>query len=342
MIIVMKQNASQEEIFNVEKKLVELGLKSHPIHGEFKTVIAAIGDERLIKKEHNFAAMSGVDEIIPILRPYKLASREFKAEDTVVCIGETKVGASMPIPVMAGPCAVENKEQLLEVALKVKAAGATVLRGGAYKPRSSPYSFQGLAEDGLKMLAEVRDITGLRVVTEVLDTRDVEIVARYADILQIGARNMQNFRLLTECGQLRQPILLKRGLCSTVEEWLMAAEYILSAGNNQVMLCERGIRTFETVTRNTVDISAIPAVKELSHLPVIVDPSHGTGNYKFVSAVAKASIAAGADALIIEVHPDPANAVSDGAQSLKPEKFETLMRELKPIAEAVGRKMDFS
>jgi len=342
MIIVMKPYATDKDIKNVEDRLIELGLKPHPIYGEFKTVIGAIGDERLIKHEHNLFALSGVDEIIPILKPYKLASRELKSEDTVINLGDTQVGAGLPIPIMAGPCAVEGPQELYEIALKVKAAGASILRGGAYKPRTSPYSFQGLAEDGLKILADVRESTGLKIVTEVLDTRDVEIVARYADILQIGTRNMQNFRLLTECGLSKKPVLLKRGLCSTIEEWLMAAEYILSAGNLQVMLCERGIRTFETATRNTVDISAIPVIKELSHLPVIVDPSHGTGNWRFVSAVAKASIAAGADALIIEVHVDPINAISDGAQSLKPEKFASLMRELEPIARAVGRSMDFS
>lgn len=337
MIIVMKPYASKEEIAIVEQKLIDLGLKPHPIYGEFRTVIGAVGDERLIKGEHNIYALSGVEEIIPVLKPYKLAGRELKQDDTVISMGDIKIGGQNPIAVMAGPCAVENASQLLEVALKVKEAGATILRGGAYKPRTSPYAFQGLAEDGLKMLADVKEQTNLLVVTEVLDTRDVEVVAKYTDILQIGTRNMQNFRLLTECGNSQKPILLKRGLCSTIEEWLMAAEYILSTGNPNVMLCERGIRTFETATRNTVDISAIPVIKELSHLPVVVDPSHGTGNYKFVGAVAKGAVAAGADALMIEVHLDPANAVSDGAQSLKPEKFKKLMGELLPVAKAVGR-----
>jgi len=339
MIIVMKPYATKEEIRLVEERLIDLGLKPHPIYGEFRTVIGAIGDERLIKKEHNIFALSGVEEIIPVLKPYKLAGREIKADDTVIDFGSVKIGAKNPIAVMAGPCAVEDAEQLLEVALKVKEAGASILRGGAYKPRTSPYAFQGLAEDGLKMLADVKAETGLLVVTEVLDTRDVEIVVRYTDILQIGARNMQNFRLLTECGNIGKPVLLKRGLCSTIEEWLMAAEYVLAAGNPNVMLCERGIRTFETATRNTVDISAIPVVKELSHLPIVVDPSHGTGNWRFVGAVAKAAVAAGADALMIEVHPDPANAISDGAQSLKPDKFDALMHELEPVARAVGRRM---
>jgi 3-deoxy-7-phosphoheptulonate synthase len=339
MIIVMKPYATKEEISSVEQRLIDLGLKPHPIYGEFRTVIGAIGDERLIKGEHNLFALSGVEEIIPVLKPYKLAGRELKSEDTVIDMGDVKIGGQSPIAVMAGPCAVENAAQLLEVALKVKEAGASILRGGAYKPRTSPYAFQGLAEDGLKMLSDVKAETGLLVVTEVLDTRDVEVVARYTDILQIGTRNMQNFRLLTECGISNKPVLLKRGLCSTIEEWLMAAEYILSSGNQQVMLCERGIRTFETATRNTVDISAIPVIKELSHLPIVVDPSHGTGNWRFVNAVAKAAVAAGADALMIEVHPDPANAVSDGAQSLKPDKFNALVRELLPVAKAVGRMM---
>jgi len=337
MIIVMKPYATKEEIETVEQRLIDLGLKPHPIYGEFKTVIGAIGDERLIKGEHNLFALSGVEEIIPVLKPYKLAGRELKSEDTVIDMGNVKIGGQNPVAVMAGPCAVENEAQLFEVAFKVKEAGASILRGGAYKPRTSPYAFQGLAEDGLKLLADVKNETGLLVVTEVLDTRDVEVVARYTDILQIGTRNMQNFRLLTECGISKKPVLLKRGLCATIEEWLMAAEYILSAGNNNVMLCERGIRTFETATRNTVDISAIPVIKELSHLPVVVDPSHGTGNWRFVGAVAKAAVAAGADALMIEVHPDPANAISDGAQSLKPDKFSSLMRELSPVAKAVGR-----
>ncbi len=337
MIIVMKPYATKEEIDSVEQRLIDLGLKPHPIYGEFRTVIGAVGDERLIKGEHNLFALSGVEEIIPVLKPYKLAGRELKLEDTVIDMGNVKIGGQNPVAVMAGPCAVENAAQLFDVAFKVKDAGASILRGGAYKPRTSPYAFQGLAEDGLKMLADVKKETGLLVVTEVLDTRDVEVVARYTDILQVGTRNMQNFRLLTECGASKKPVLLKRGLCATIEEWLMAAEYILSAGNSQVMLCERGIRTFETATRNTVDISAIPVIKELSHLPVVVDPSHGTGNWRFVGAVAKAAVAAGADALMIEVHPDPANAISDGAQSLKPDKFNLLMRELDPVARAVGR-----
>jgi 3-deoxy-7-phosphoheptulonate synthase len=337
VIVVMKPGATQQEIENVEKRLRELGFKTHPIYGEVKTVIGAIGDKRLVK-EHNLSHLPGVEAIVPIMKPYKLVGRELKKQDTVVEVGDVKIGGKKLV-VMAGPCAVESEEQIYEIALRVKEAGAAVLRGGAYKPRTSPYSFQGMEEEGLKLLHQAARMTGLKVVTEVMDTRDVELVSRYADILQIGARNMQNFRLLKECGLSGKPVLLKRGLSATIEEWLMAAEYIADAGNQNIILCERGIRTFETATRNTMDINAIPVVKELSHLPVIADPSHGTGNWKWVDAVARAFVAAGADGLMIEVHPDPANAVSDGAQSLQPEKFARLMEELKPIARAVGREL---
>lgn len=337
MIVVMKPGATQQEIENVEKRLRELGFKTHPIYGEVKTVIGAIGDKRLVK-EHNLSHLPGVEGIVPIMKPYKLVGRELKKQDTVVEVGDVKIGGKKLV-VMAGPCAVESEEQIYEIARRVKEAGAAVLRGGAYKPRTSPYSFQGMEEEGLKLLHQAARMTGLKVVTEVMDTRDVELVSRYADILQIGARNMQNFRLLKECGLSGKPVLLKRGLSATIEEWLMAAEYIADAGNQNIILCERGIRTFETATRNTMDINAIPVVKELSHLPVIADPSHGTGNWKWVDAVARAFVAAGADGLMIEVHPDPANAVSDGAQSLQPEKFARLMEELKPIARAVGREL---
>ncbi len=337
MIVVMKPGATQQEIENVEKRLRELGFKTHPIYGEVKTVIGAIGDKKLVK-EHNLSHLPGVEAIVPIMKPYKLVGRELKKQDTVVEVGDVKIGGKKLV-VMAGPCAVESEEQIYDVARKVKEAGATVLRGGAYKPRTSPYSFQGMEEEGLKLLHEAARMTGLKVVTEVMDTRDVELVSRYADILQVGARNMQNFRLLKECGLSGKPVLLKRGLSATIEEWLMAAEYIADAGNQNIILCERGIRTFETATRNTMDINAIPVVKELSHLPIIADPSHGTGNWKWVDAVAKGFIAAGADGLMIEVHPDPGNATSDGAQSLQPEKFARLMGELKPIAQAVGREL---
>jgi 3-deoxy-7-phosphoheptulonate synthase len=337
MIVVMKPEASRQDIENVENKLRQLGFKTHPIYGEVKTVIGAIGDRRLAE-DNNLVHLPGVEAIVPIMKPYKLVGRELKKEKTIVEIGEVKIGGQKLV-VMAGPCAVENEKQMFEVAQKVKAAGATILRGGAYKPRTSPYSFQGMEEDGLKLLAEVGRETGLKVVTEVVDTRDVELVCRYADILQIGTRNMQNYRLLNECGISKKPVLLKRGLCATIEEWLMAAEYIASAGNSNIILCERGIRTFETATRNTMDINAIPVVRELSHLPIVVDPSHGTGNWKWVDTISLAFVAAGVDGLIVEVHPDPANAASDGMQSLQPEKFAQMMEVLKPIARAVGRKI---
>ena len=333
MIIVMRPGVTREEIENVEKRLVELGFKTHPIYGEVKTVIGAVGDKRLLEK-HNLMQLPGVEIIVPIMKPYKLVGRELKNEDTVVKVDDVEIGGSRLV-VMAGPCAVESEEQICEVAEKVKEAGAAVLRGGAYKPRTSPYSFQGMEEEGLKILYEAARQYGLKVVTEVMDTRDVDLVSRYADILQIGARNMQNYRLLKECGLSGKPVLLKRGLCATIEEWLMAAEYIAVSGNSNIILCERGIRTFETATRNTMDINAVPVVKEMSHLPIVVDPSHGSGNWKWVNAVSRAFVAAGADGLMIEVHPDPANAVSDGIQSLKPEKFTRLMNALKPVAQAV-------
>jgi 3-deoxy-7-phosphoheptulonate synthase len=337
MIIIMNAAASKEQIDNVERKLSELGFKTHPIFGEIKTVIGAIGDKRLLNT-HAISTMPGVENLVPIMKPYKLAGRELKKEPTVVEIGDIRIGGD-EIVVMAGPCAIENEETFIDTARKVKEAGAKILRGGAFKPRSSPYSFQGLEEDGLKIMAAAREATGLKLVTEVVDTRDVELVNSYADILQIGARNMQNFRLLSEVGMTGKPVLLKRGLSATIEEWLMAAEYIMAAGNQKILLCERGIRTFETATRNTMDLSAIPVVKELSHLPIIVDPSHATGSWKYVPALSKGAIATGADGLMIEVHHDPANALSDGPQSLRPQKFAEVMKELKPIAEAVGRKL---
>jgi 3-deoxy-7-phosphoheptulonate synthase len=337
MIIVMKTGASQKQVEAVEKSLRDLGFQTHPIYGEVKTIIGAIGDKRLVKA-HNIMLMDGVESIVPIMSPYKLVGRELIHQDTIVKAGGVAIGGN-ELVIMAGPCAVEDEVQLMEVATKIKETGAQILRGGAFKPRTSPYSFQGLEEEGLKLLAQVGKATGLRIVTEVVDTRDVELVSEYVDILQVGARSMQNFRLLSECGKVGKPVLLKRGLSATIEEWLMAAEYILSAGNPDVILCERGIRTFETATRNTLDINAIPVVKELSHLPIIVDPSHATGNWRWVGAVAKASIAAGADGLMIEVHPDPSHASSDGQQSLKPEKFAELMAELRPIAQAVNRQL---
>ena len=332
MIIVMKAGATQKQIEAVEKQLQQLGFRTHPIYGEVKTVIGAIGDKRLVKA-NSIVHMEGVESIVPIMSPYKLVSRELINEDTIIDVDGVSIGGN-ELVVMAGPCAVESEEQLMEAVRSRKREPN--LRGGAYN-RTSPQSFQGLEEEGLKLLASVGKETGLKIVTEVVDTRDVELVSQYADILQIGARSMQNFRLLSECGKAAKPVLLKRGLSATIEEWLMAAEYILSEGNPNVILCERGIRTFETATRNTLDINAIPVVKELSHLPIIVDPSHATGNWRWVEAVAKAAIAAGADGLMIEVHPDPSSASSDGPQSLKPEKFADLMKVLKPVAQAVNR-----
>ncbi|MDI6631000.1 MAG: 3-deoxy-7-phosphoheptulonate synthase [Bacillota bacterium] len=335
MIIVMQQGASETEIRGVEARLQELGFQTHPIYGVERTVIGAIGDKRNGHAEV-ILNLPGVERIIPILRPYKLVAREVKSETSCIQVRGVTIGGE-GVVVMAGPCAVESEVQLIAAAKAVKEAGGHILRGGAFKPRTSPYSFQGLEEEGLKLLANAREATGLPVVTEVIDTRDVEVVERYADILQIGARNMQNFRLLREVGQAKKPVLLKRGLAATVEEWLMAAEYIAAAGNHKIILCERGIRTYETGLRNTLDLSAVPLVKELSHLPVIVDPSHATGNYRMVPPLAKAAVAAGADGLMIEVHPDPARALCDGPQSLTPERFAALMVEIERVATAVGR-----
>lgn len=337
MIIVMSQSATREEIDKVEKKLSELGFKTHPIFGEIKTVIGAIGDKRLLNT-HSISTMPGVESLVPIMKPFKLAGRELKQVPTVIDMDGIKIGGP-ELVVMAGPCAIENEETYVQTAIKVKEGGAKILRGGAFKPRTSPYAFQGLEEDGLKIMAAAREATGLKLVTEVIDTRDVDLVASYTDIIQIGARNMQNFRLLKEVGMCNKPVLLKRGLAATIEEWLMAAEYIIAGGNPNVILCERGIRTYETATRNTIDMSAIPVVKELSHLPIVVDPSHAAGTWKYVSALSKGAIATGADGLIIEVHSEPSTALCDGCQSLRPSKFSQLMGELKPVAEAVGRTM---
>ncbi|TYQ13339.1 UNVERIFIED_CONTAM: 3-deoxy-D-arabinoheptulosonate-7-phosphate synthase [Acetivibrio alkalicellulosi] len=337
MIIVMSANASREQIDNVEKKLSSLGFRTHPIFGDVKTVIGAIGDRRLLDT-HSISTMPGVENLVPIMKPYKLAGRELKQVPTIVKVGNAEIGGEK-IAVMAGPCAIENEASYIETAKRVKEAGANILRGGAFKPRTSPYDFQGLEEDGLKIMASAREVTGLKLVTEVVDTRDVDLVASYADIIQIGARNMQNFRLLKEVGMHKKPVLLKRGLSATIEEWLMAAEYIIAEGNPDIILCERGIRTFETATRNTIDMSAIPVVKELSHLPIVVDPSHATGSWKYVSALSKGAIATGADGLIIEVHLEPNCALCDGPQSLRPSKFAQLMEELKKVSAAVGRQI---
>jgi 3-deoxy-7-phosphoheptulonate synthase len=339
-IIVLKRDATEEEMRHVVKKLESRGLKVNISAGTERTIIGVIGDTSKVTEEEEDAirAASGVENVVRILKPYKLASREFKKENTEIQVRGILIGGKK-IPVMAGPCAVENKTVLTAIAEKVKAGGASFLRGGAYKPRTSPYSFQGLGEEGLEYLAAAREKTGLPIVTEIMDPRDLGVIVKYADIIQIGARNMQNFRLLLEVGSAQKPVLLKRGLSSTIKEWLMSAEYIMSRGNHEVMLCERGIRTFETATRNTLDLSAVPVLKLLTHLPVVVDPSHGVGKRDLVAPMAKAAVAAGADALIIEVHTNPEDAMSDGEQSLKPEHFEQLMAELKPVAAAVGREI---
>ena len=337
MIIIMSPSAKKAEIEAVEKQLVDYGFKTHPIVGEKQTIIGAIGDKRRLSM-NQMLMMSGVENVVPIMRPYKLAGKELQKEPSVFNIKGVEIGGKT-LAVFAGPCAIESQEQFSFVAKMVKSAGARILRGGAFKPRSSPYSFAGLEEDGLKIMKQASEETGMPICTEVLDTRDVDLVASYADIMQIGARNMQNFKLLREVGKHNKPILLKRGLANTIEEWLMAAEYILSEGNEQVILCERGIRTFEPSTRNTFDLSAIPVTKELSHLPIIADPSHAAGTQKYVGALAKGAVAAGADGLMIEVHNCPEKAMSDGEQSLTPTMFAELMTQLDPIAKAVGRSL---
>ena len=328
MIIVMKPGATKAEFNHVVEKIKEFGFQPHPIVGTERTVIGCVGDERSKTQLQSLEVAPGVESVMPILKPFKLASKEMRKEKTVVKIGKYSIGASQFV-VMAGPCSVETREQILKSAEVVKKAGAQVLRGGAFKPRTSPYSFQGLEEEGLKLLAEAREKTGMPFVTEVITPTDVALVADYADMLQIGARNMQNFALLKEVGKIKKPVLLKRGMSNTVKELLMSAEYIMSQGNYNVVLCERGIRTFEDYTRNTCDLSAVPALKELSHLPVIVDPSHGTGVRSLITPLSKAAVAVGADGLIIEVHPNPEEAYSDGAQSLMPKQFEKLMEEVK-------------
>ena len=337
MIVIMKQGASRVQVVNVTARIEQLGCQAHVSEGDERTIIGIIGNGRPLDCGP-IERMDGVERTVQVLRPFKLASRDFHPQDSVLPINGISIGGKK-LAVMAGPCAVEGREELMEAAQAVRAAGAQILRGGAFKPRTSPYSFQGLGEEGLRFLAAAREATGLPVVTEVMAPEQVPLVTTYADILQIGARNMQNYALLHAVGEAQRPVLLKRGMMSTIEELLMSAEYILSHGNNRVMLCERGIRTFEKYTRNTLDINAVPLLKQLSHLPVIVDPSHGTGKWELVAAVSKAAVAAGADGLIIEVHPHPSRALSDGAQSLKPEPFAQLMTELKSIAEAVGREL---
>jgi 3-deoxy-7-phosphoheptulonate synthase len=337
MIVVMKRGASKEQVEHMIQRVEGLGLKAHVIVGTERTVIAAIGEKR-DEFRHSLESGPGVAEVVPILAPYKVASREVKSESTVIRVGSLAVGNSH-IGVIAGPCAVEDEEQMVKTARAVKAAGAAALRGGAFKPRTSPYSFQGLKEEGLRILAVARQETGLAVVTEVVSSEDVPLVARYADVLQIGARNMQNYRLLEAAGEAGKPVLLKRGPAATIDELLLAAEYVLNAGNPNVMLCERGIRTFEAHTRFTLPLATVPYLHERTHLPVVVDPSHGTGHASLVPQMAAASIAAGADGLIIEVHPEPETAMSDGYQSLDFAQFEKTMQLCRKVAEALGREI---
>jgi len=335
MVVVMQERASDAQIQSVIAKLIEMGFDVHRSTGALRTVLGAVGGSRQFDTAL-LEVLDGVQEVHRITEPYKLASRTFKPDNTVITIGDVRIGGDEVI-VMAGPCSAESEEQVETAAAAVRRAGAKVLRGGAFKPRSSPYSFQGLGEEGLRLLRSAADRHNLKLITEVMDISQLELIERYAHILQVGARNMQNFTLLRELGHSRTPIMLKRGISATIEEWLLSAEYILAGGNMNVMLCERGIRTFESFTRNTLDISAIPVIQQLSHLPVIVDPSHGTGRRDKVASMARAAVAAGADGLIIEVHCDPDHALSDGAQSMFPAQFDRLMAELRIIAPAIGR-----
>jgi 3-deoxy-7-phosphoheptulonate synthase len=337
LIIVLKPNATDEQIRHIQERIKKLGLNTMISKGIERTIIGVIGEEDILRVQP-LEAIEGVEKVIPVLKPYKLASREFKAQSSAVDVGGVKIGGK-EIIIIAGPCAVESLSQLEKVAKAVKKSGAKILRGGAFKPRTSPYSFQGLGKEGLKYLREVSDRIGLPVVTEVMDTRNVKLVDRYADAFQIGARNMQNFDLLKEVGKTQKPVILKRGMSATIKELLMSAEYVLAAGNFNVILCERGIKTFEDATRNTLDLSAVPVIKQLSHLPIVVDPSHAIGRWEYVPAMAAAAVACGCDGLLIEVHHNPEEALSDGLQSLKLGKFDELMKSLKKVSEAVGRKM---
>ena len=342
MIVVMKNSATPEDIEKVTEAIRDLGYKAHPIEGVLRTVIGVVGDDRESAAPlESLAQFSGVEKVVPILQPYKLASREVKDETSRIKIGDVVIGDE-EIAVMAGPCSVESREQIVTIANAVKDSGACILRGGAYKPRTSPYSFQGLGKEGLELMLEAKKETGLLLITEIMDGADLEKLEPYADMLQVGARNSQNYSLLKAIGKSNKPVLLKRGLSTTINEFLMCAEYILSEGNNRVVLCERGIRTFETATRNTFDLNAIPVLKEKTHLPVIADPSHGTGYWNYVTPMAMAAVAAGADGLIVEVHNEPEKAFSDGGQSLKPAKFDDMMKKTARVAEAVGRKMSLS
>ncbi len=335
MVVVMQERATDEQVQRVIAKLVEMGFDVHRSTGALRTVLGAVGGTRQFDVAL-LEVLDGVQEVLRITEPYKLASRTFKPDNTVVNVDDVRIGGDEVI-VMAGPCSAETEEQVETTTAAVKRAGAKVLRGGAFKPRSSPYSFQGLGEEGLRLLKSAADRHNLKLVSEVMDISQLDLIERYSDILQVGARNMQNFTLLRELGRSRKPIMLKRGISATIEEWLLSAEYILAGGNMSVMLCERGIRTFESATRNTLDISAIPVVRKLSHLPILVDPSHGTGKRDKVAPMARAAVAAGADGLLIEVHNDPDHALSDGAQSLFPAQFDRLMAELRIIAPAIGR-----
>ena len=337
MIIVMEANTDQKHIDEVINKIKSLGYSPHIIEGVERTIIGAVGDEREKARLQSLDSMAGVESVVPILKPHKLASRQVRTEGSSISVNKNVEVGGKEFIVMAGPCSVESEKQIVETAKAVKASGAQVLRGGAFKPRTSPYSFQGLEEDGLKLLALAREETGLPFVTEVMNPRELDLVAKYSDVLQVGARNVQNFSLLKEIGRLKKPILLKRGMMTTIQEFLMSAEYVMSEGNHQVILCERGIRTFETATRNTLDISCIPVLKSETHLPIIIDPSHATGHWQFVNPMSKASVAAGADGLMVEVHIKPEESFSDGAQTLKPSKFDRLMKELRPFIEAAGK-----
>lgn len=337
MIIVMKAGASKKELTDVMSAIKDFGYMPHLIHGVERDVIGAVGDERGKHVLQKLESNSGVERVVPILRPYKLASKEVKKEKSHIRISDDIVFGGNKIVIIAGPCSVESEEQICFIAEEVKRAGAGMLRGGAFKPRTSPYSFQGMEEDGLKLLRKAADNVGIPFVTEVMESEQADMIAEYADMVQVGARNVQNFSLLKKLGGINKPVLLKRGLSTTTEEFLMSAEYIISHGNSNVVLCERGIRTFETATRNTLDLSAIPVLNELTHLPIIVDPSHATGHWRFVDRMSLASVAAGADGLMIEVHNDPEVAQSDGPQSLKPEKFKLLMDNVEPVVTAVGR-----
>ena len=339
-IIVLKKTVSDDELNRIVDKLHKKKLNANISKGTERTIIGVIGDTSTISEDESnaFKAMKGVENVMRIIKPYKLASREIVKENTVINIRGQEIGANK-IALIAGPCAVENKKILLEIAHEVHKAGANFIRGGAFKPRTSPYSFQGLGKEGLEILAEAREQTGMPVVTELMDSKDLDLMVQYADVIQIGARNMQNFRLLLDVGGVDKPILLKRGISATIEEWLMAAEYIMSKGNHKVILCERGIRTYERATRNTLDLSCVPILKQLTHLPIIVDPSHAVGRWDLVAPMARAAVAAGADGIMIEVHTNPSEAMSDGEQSLKPDVFAQLIKELKPIAKAIGREI---